>query len=341
MTLTSERAWMEQLQQQLTDASVLTHDAFWDAETGFVVTTDTLVEGVHFKLKREWTSPEDLGYKTAMVNLSDLAATLATPRWLTLNLSLPPDVTPDMLSAFYTGVQDALGTVNAMIIGGDTTASPHWVITATAIGHIPMGQAVGRRSGAQAGNGLYYRGSSPGLSGLGLWACQQNPENTSYSEARRTHHRPVAQTEAAKALQTLTTQNDLSVVTCIDTSDGLANAALLIAEASHVAIEIETRALPVHPELLAYRQQEGEEALTAVQYYGGEDYGLVCSLPLQLETELLSLGWQRIGSITALEEDESPYAEAINADNQKTRLTFELGFQHFSPSLSQQEAKNR
>ncbi|HHW4679866.1 MAG TPA: thiamine-phosphate kinase, partial [Xylella taiwanensis] len=129
-----------------------------------VVTTDTLNAGVHFPVE---THPEDLGWKTLAVNLSDLAAMGATPRWCTLSLSL---LQADMawLDAFADGFFALADLHGIVLVGGDTTYGP-LATSVTAIGSVPPGMAL-RRDGACIGDDIWVSGR-PGeaAAALALW----------------------------------------------------------------------------------------------------------------------------------------------------------------------------
>jgi len=129
------------------------------------LTTDLLVEGTHFL---PGTDPHDLGWKTLAVNLSDLAAMGARPRWALLALCLPA-AEEAWLAAFAGGFHACAREFGVDLIGGDTTRGP-LNLCVTAIGEVPAGQAL-RRSGAKAGDDIWISGQ-PGLAALGLTHLQ-------------------------------------------------------------------------------------------------------------------------------------------------------------------------
>jgi thiamine-monophosphate kinase len=130
-----------------------------------VCVIDTLVEGVHFP---QHFNPADLGYRVVAVNLSDIAAMGASPRWMTLALSIPR-VDEDWLQAFSEGLLAAAAEHNLALVGGDTTAAPQVVATVQITGEIAAGGAI-LRSGAQPGDSIYVTGTlgdaAAGLQGL-------------------------------------------------------------------------------------------------------------------------------------------------------------------------------
>ena len=105
-------------------------DCAYLKDLGIVITQDSLVEDIHFK--REFITPFQLGYKTAMVNISDVCASGAKPMYMTISLSLPNSVDEEFVKEFYKGVKDASKDIK--IVGGDLTGSDKIYISATAIG---------------------------------------------------------------------------------------------------------------------------------------------------------------------------------------------------------------
>ena len=124
------------------------HDAA-DIGGGLVVTQDTLVEGVHFRL--DWLSWRELGFRAAAVNISDLAASAAEPDALVVTLAAPGSVEADDVYCFYEGIAEA----GVRVAGGDTTASPLVVVTVTAIGR---SERIPGRAGARPGDLLVVTG---------------------------------------------------------------------------------------------------------------------------------------------------------------------------------------
>ena len=120
-----------------------------DLGAGLVVTQDTLVEGVHFRL--DWLTWHELGFRAAAVNISDLAASAAEPEALIVSLSLPADAESGEVVELYEGIAET----GAPVVGGDTTAAPVVVVTVTAVGR--SGRIPGR-AGARPGDALVVTG---------------------------------------------------------------------------------------------------------------------------------------------------------------------------------------
>ena len=146
-----------------------------DLGGGLVVTQDTLVEGVHFRL--DWLSWRELGFRAAAVNLSDLAASGATPEALIVTLAVPGSVEADDVFRFYEGMAEA----GVRVAGGDTTESPTVVVTVTAIGRSAR---VPGRAGAQPGDLLVVTGPL-GAAGAAFHAGGYVPPPIRLEEGRR------------------------------------------------------------------------------------------------------------------------------------------------------------
>lgn len=254
------------------------------------VSTDLLVAGTHFFVD---TDPADLGWKTLAVNLSDLAAMGAAPRWAVLGLVLP-NVDDDWLSAFSAGLFDCASHFGVDLVGGDTTRGP-LTLSITILGEVPAGEAI-TRAGGQAGDDLWVSGH-PGLAALGLHAlrhpCALNPEGL----ARSLHalHHPVPRVELGLALRGIATA-------MLDVSDGLIGDLGHLLERSGCGAVLDLPALPV-AELLATGADETLARRCLLG--GGDDYELLFSAPsdhrdaLLQRSRNLDLPLTRIGQLTA------------------------------------------
>jgi thiamine-monophosphate kinase len=181
---------------------------------GLVATQDALVENVHFRL--DWIDWRALGFRAAAVNLSDLAASGATPQALLVTLAVPGSTRTDDVVAFYEGIAEA----GVPVVGGDTTSSASVVISVTALGHSPR---VPGRAGALAGDLLVVTGPL-GASGAAFRAQGYSPPPLRLEEGR-------ALGATAHAL--------------MDISDGIAVDAAHIARRSGVRCVIDLDAVPL------------------------------------------------------------------------------------------------
>jgi thiamine-monophosphate kinase len=218
---------------------------------GFVVTQDTLVEGVHFRL--DWTSWRDLGYKAAAVNLSDLAAMGAKPEGLLVSLGVSAQEDGDSVFELYQGLQDA----GVPVVGGDTSASSSVTITVTAVGR---SERVPGRAGARPGDVLVVTGPL-GASAAGLHALAHGLEG--FEPFIERHRRPPIRLEEGRKLAGV-------AHALTDLSDGLGVAAARIAERSRCEIGIFVDDLPI---------ANGVERVADLPFWTmGEDYELLAAL---------------------------------------------------------------
>lgn len=281
------------------------------------ITTDMLVEGTHFLPD---TDPRALGWKTLAVNLSDLAAMGAAPRWALLAGALPA-ADEAWIAAFADGFFACARRYGAEVIGGDTTRGPR-NLCVTAIGELPAGTAL-RRDGAGAGEDVWVSGQ-PGLAALGLAHLQGRtalPEALA-KRCTTTLQRPLPRVELGLRLRGLATA-------AIDVSDGLVADLGHILERSGLAADLCEGQFPLLP--------PGAEPKLAreCQLAGGDDYELcfttatadrqrVVTLAAELDLPL----W-RIGRTLAAGGDR-PAGETrlFDADGQPLPLNVK-GFDHF------------
>lgn len=223
------------------------------------VTTDMLVAGVHFFAD---TDPWRLGWKSLAVNLSDLAAMGATPRWALLAGALPA-ADEDWIAAFADGFHACATRYRVDLVGGDTTRGP-LTLSVTAIGEVPPGAAL-RRDAARDGDELWVSGS-PGLAALALAAAQGRVSL------------PAALAERCRnALETPTPRVELGLAlregglahAAIDVSDGLLADLGHILNGSQLAADIDWSALPTAPATIDAALWR--DCLLA----GGDDYELL------------------------------------------------------------------
>ncbi len=235
------------------------------------VTVDTLVEGVHFL---PGTDPERLGHKALAVNLSDLAAMGARPRWVTLALTLP-EANACWLEAFSQGFFRLARCHAVELIGGDTTRGP-LSISVQAMGSVPANCPL-KRAGAASGDGIYLSGQL-GSAGLGLKMLLG--QTASVDAACVLHQeQPEPRVALGLALRGLASA-------CIDVTDGLAADLGHILTASAVGAELVFEDLPLAPAVQHHIETTGDwmQPLLA-----GDDYELCFTLPACHEPRLREL----------------------------------------------------
>ena len=237
------------------------------------VTTDMLVEGVHFR--REWSSPGDIGAKAIAVNVSDLGAMGAEPALATLSLALPMDFPVADLDALAEGAGEAARAAKIAIAGGNLTRSPGpLIVDITAIGYVHARKIL-KRDGARPGDEIYVTGTlGAGAAGL-AWLERRGvpPEDHPAAPAVRRACRPIATGRAGVALS-----RAAASACAIDLSDGLADGLRRIAEASGVGIDLDSGSLPVDPSAAAIAAELGLD-LQRLVLGGGDDYELLFTVP--------------------------------------------------------------
>ncbi|HYL87464.1 MAG TPA: thiamine-phosphate kinase [Burkholderiales bacterium] len=233
------------------------------------ITTDMLVEGRHFLPN---VAPRSLGHKSLAVNLSDLAAMGAAPRWALLALGLPR-AEPKWLEEFSAGFFALAERYGVELIGGDTTRSSLVTISIVALGEVPAGVAM-YRSAAQPGDDIWVSGE---LGGAAL--ALKRPE---IEEAARRLHEPEPRVELGERLRGL-------AHAAIDVSDGLTGDLGHILERSQVGAVIDYERIPRLPALRAMAETEGELVRDCV-LSGGDDYELVFTAAPQQREAIEALG---------------------------------------------------
>lgn len=231
-------------------------------DTELVISMDTLVAGVHFF---ENSSAEDIAYKSLAVNLSDIAAMGASPRWISLSLTLP-DKDLDWIKKFSSSFNQLAMEHSLVLIGGDLTKGP-LSITVQIYGIAPKGKSL-RRSGANVGDLIYVTG----YLGAAAYALKHIEGSNVFSaptdnEIQRLN-RPEARIKAGIVLRDVAT-------TCIDISDGLLADLGHILKASNVGAKVMLSDIPYSSSL----QKIDREIAIELALTGGDDYELCFTLP--------------------------------------------------------------
>ncbi|MCW5312597.1 thiamine-phosphate kinase [Nostoc sp. KVJ3] len=299
-----------------------------------VVTTDVLVDGVHFS--NLTTSPEDAGWRAAAANLSDLAAMGASPLGITVGLGLPGEVKVSWVERLYQGMTECLQKYNTSIVGGDVVRSPVTTLAITAFGQVNPNQII-RRSAAVVGDAIVVTGvhgaSHAGLELLLHPELGQNLKDTERTALIHAHQRPQPRLDVLPILwKILEYQSKIQnlkskiPVAGMDSSDGLADAIIQICRASGVGAVLEQREIPVPK---TFNHWLPEEQALAYALYGGEDFELVLCLPQELALALvqhLDRGAAIVGKITTgstvlLHDKQKKFPDQV--------LSLSQGFQHF------------
>lgn len=262
------------------DAAVLA-----TADGRVVVTTDVLVEGVHFRL--DWSTPHQVGRKAMAANLADVAAMGAVPTALVVGLAVPGRTPVATVDGLASGMWQEAGRVDAGIIGGDVVSSAQIVISVTALGDL-QGRAPITRAGAGSGDVLAACGRL-GWSAAGLAALRSGLRSPLEAVGAMVSAHQVPEPPYAAGPQAAAA----GATAMIDLSDGLLADAGHLAEASGVAIDIDATAVPVAAELVEVAAALGADAGHWV-LTGGEDHALLACFPAAVA---LPSGWTRLGAV--------------------------------------------
>lgn len=287
------------------DAALLSAPA---AGEQWALSTDTLVEGVHFAAG---TAAEDLGHKALAVNLSDLAAMGARPFAALLALTLPTADDP-WLRGFSRGFGALLRQYGLSLVGGDTTRGP-LSLTVTVIGRVPAGFAL-RRAGADVGDIVAVTGT------LGDAALALRLGTAAPAELLRRLHRPEPRIAAGLALRAL-------AHAAIDLSDGLLADLGHVCEASGVGASIRADLIPASPAFLAAAP---DDAL-ALQAAGGDDYELCVCLPPEKVSEAVAVLAECGLTLTVVGRcTREPGVRLLDAAGSPVSLPPSSGYRHFA-----------
>ncbi|MCM1009910.1 MAG: thiamine-phosphate kinase [Fusobacterium sp.] len=235
-------------------------DCAYLKDLGIVISQDSLVEEVHFL--RDKITPWQLGWKTASVNISDICASGAEPKYMTVALSLPKDINTDFVKEFYDGLKSACADVE--IVGGDITGADKIFISATVIGKT-AGRNISSRSHAQVGQKIFVSGVH-GSSAAGLKLILEG--KNAPEKLIKAHLEPVARREISDLLAT----NQKTAYAMMDTSDGLMDALSQISEASHVQMCVDFDKIPFDQEIKIFPDWR------ELVLFGGEDYQLLATV---------------------------------------------------------------
>ncbi len=290
-----------------------------------VDTVDMLVEGVDFDFS--YAKPDDIGYKSVMVNLSDIAAMRGRPRWVTIGLGLKK-IDIDLIEGLTAGFVTACKEAGVSLVGGDITSSPCLMLSVNVIGEVAPGRAV-TRAGAREGMLITVTGPLGGsYAGYKLLSAKVklNVRKRVLFSLRREHLRPKARYDLVPSLE------KVEIGAMIDISDGFLVDLKRILKASSVAGEINTPLLPILPETIEAAEEVGENRLKWA-LRGGEDFELIICLQQSEYEKLLGiLPDAGMAPIPVGRILPGPAGEIILLDKRGKRLAFtEDGFDHFTP----------
>lgn len=258
------------------DAAVIDH---FGKQT--VITTDLLLEGVHFDLM--YTPLKHLGYKSVAVNLSDLCAMMATPTHITVSIGISNRFSVEALDEFYSGVYAACERYGVDLAGGDTSTSlKGFVISVTAIGEIKPDAFV-TRAGAKVNDLICVSGDLGGAY-LGLQLLEREkqvfldhpdmqPQLQEHTYVIGRQLKPEPRTDIVSWLQ----EKEVVPTSMIDVSDGLSSELIHICRQSGVGCLVYDDKIPVHPDTTVAAEELNLSAVTCA-LSGGEDYELLFTI---------------------------------------------------------------
>jgi thiamine-monophosphate kinase len=249
-----------------------------------VVTTDLLIENVHFDLG--YMPLKHLGYKAIMVNLSDVYAMNADATQVTVSIAVSNRFTLEAIEELYAGIETAAKIYNVDVVGGDTTSSTTGlIISVTAIGQVDKENVV-YRNGAKPNDLLVVTGDLGGAY-MGLQVLERekqvfkvNPNNQPdleiYNYIIERQLKPEARKDIVKLLKDL----DVKPTSMIDISDGLSSETIHLCKQSNVGVELYENKIPLDPQVISTCEEFNIDS-TTIALNGGEDYELLMTISQQ------------------------------------------------------------
>lgn len=299
------------------DAAVLSPPAGQD----LVLTTDTIVAGVHFL-------PDDpageVARKLLRVNLSDLAAMGATPHGYLLSFAVPATTAEDWIADFAAGLDEDQRAYALALLGGDTTATPGpATLSLTAIGGVPAGAAL-RRAGARAGDGVYVSGTiGDAAFGLQVLLGKRRSDDADRDHLAARYRRPQPRLALGRALL----ERGLATA-AIDVSDGLVADLRHLCAASRVDATVAAPDVPLSGAGQRLVEAEPDSLRTALA--GGDDYELLFTAPADRDAEVAGLARAVDLPLTRIGTVHDGEGEVVVRDAAGAAMAFEsAGWSHF------------
>lgn len=290
------------------------------SEKQTLVTTDLLIEGVHFDLS--YMPLKHLGYKSVMVNLSDVYAMNGTAEQITVSIAVSNRFTLEALEELYAGIQLACDTYKVDLIGGDTTSSNKGIlISVTAIGTAEKENVV-YRSGAKETDLIVVSGDL-GAAYLGLQVLERekqvfevNPNNQPDLDAYTYLIERQLKPEARKDVPGLLKELEVKPTSMIDISDGLSSEIMHICSQSKKGCKIYEDKIPLDPQVISACEEFNLDS-TMIALSGGEDYELLFTVPIDAFDKIKgNPNFSIIGHIT----EESQGMNLVTRANQEIEL---------------------
>lgn len=309
-----ELEFIQIIKNTLSKKSHIGDDCAYLKDLDIVVTQDTLIENIHFLTK--FSTPYQLGYKSLMVNLSDIFAAGAIPKYFTISLSLPSNTSSEFIKEFYKACEDLSKEFDFEVIGGDITGAENISISVCAIG-LTGGRNISSRAYAKVGDYVVVVGNH-GSSAAGLWLLQNNIDR--YPELIESHLQPAIQKNFSNEIAIKLTGN----YAMMDTSDGLVDAVFKIAQASDVQISVEFDKIPYDKTIEEVAKSANVDFKDWV-LYGGEDFQLVACVSEENLKKLTN--YTIIGKVE--KKNDNHFVEIDFGDNIQKITDLEKTFNHF------------
>ncbi|MEY3882857.1 MAG: hypothetical protein RLZZ379_135 [Pseudomonadota bacterium] len=280
------------------------------------ISADMLVAGTHFFADAD---PYHIGWKSLAVNVSDMAAMGAKPKWATLAIALPNNDT-QWLSEFSRGFFACAAEFDVDLIGGDTTRGP-LNICVQIMGEVPSGKAI-KRSGAKASDDIWVSGLL-GNAALALAHMQKKLTLTAqaFSACAPALHRPQARVTLGLALLGIANS-------AIDISDGLLADLGHILQASNVGATLQLSQIP-HSEYCDFSTLHNQEIIKLL-LAGGDDYELCFTAPAEKRAEILALSQKLALSLSCIGQITNETGVVVHGLNDEILDIKETGFDHFN-----------
>lgn len=259
----------------------------WQHETSLLVTTDMLIEDIHFLRKR--ILPQDLGYKSLAVNLSDIAAMGGKPSSAYLSLGIPPDIEVEWLDEFFVGLSELAQRWEVKLLGGDTTRSPGPLVINVAVLGQMENQHIKYRFGAQTGDIIAVTGHLGDSAGGLMILLEDRPLDEDALALLQIHHRPSPGLAEGAWLARFD-----AVHAMMDVSDGIDSDLQRIMERSRCGARIFLEQLPLSAELRRAAARYNWKALELAAA-GGEDYCLLVAIAPEAFPEIQGKFQERFG----------------------------------------------
>lgn len=295
-------------------------DAAWvsTAEDSLLLTSDLLIEGVHFNL--EWISMRELGHKSLTASLSDIAAMGGRPAWFLLSLALP-NVTTQSATALVQGFNTAATEHRVALVGGDTCAANSLIIDVALAGFAPYGAVT--RSGARVGDDIYVTGTL-GDSALGLTLLSKPRPKISARDRNyliQRHHRPTARVKTGMQLA-----KEGLARAMMDISDGLVQDLGHLCGASGIGAVVQQDQVPLSRAF----NRVAEQRDLGCALGGGEDYELLFTAASDARKRVERVAKRTGVSITRVGECVPQKHGVALVDSRGARVPLEaLGHDHF------------